>query len=155
MAIIQINHKGVEQTLGFLQQAGKKHIECVVLWLAKKQNGFLNIQTIYLPQQIADIDYFRIPQESLSELMAYLRHNRLMVAAQVHSHPDSAFHSKADDAWAIIRHVGGLSLVLPSFAGTTSAESFVKNTVVFRLSESNRWDEVSSNKVEQHYRVIP
>jgi sugar phosphate isomerase/epimerase len=151
MSIIQIGRGGIEQTLAFLKQVGQ--VECVVLWLAKKQGGFLNIQTIYLPQQIADYDYFHIPQESMEELFAYLRQNRLMVAAQVHTHPGRAFHSPADDRWAIIRHVGGLSLVLPNFAATTSPETFIKNAAVFRLSENNQWKGIPANEIVQHYRV--
>jgi len=41
-----------------------------------------------------------------------------MVAAQVHSHPDEAFHSKGDDEWAIVRHEGALSIVVPTSRGT-------------------------------------
>lgn len=151
MSIVQITREGIERTLALLKQAG--NVECVVLWLAKKQNGFINVQTVYLPQQVTDIDYFHIPQESVSDLLTFLRQNRLMVAAQVHTHPGRAFHSAADDTWAIIRHVGGLSLVLPRFAATTSPENFVRNAAVFRLSERNHWEGIPGKEVAQHYRV--
>lgn len=155
MAIVRINGAGIERTLDFLKQAGTQHVECVVLWLAKNLGGALYIQTVYRPQQIAEKDFFRIPQESMMELMTYLRKNRLMVAAQVHTHPDLAFHSLADDTWAIIRHVGGLSLVIPRFAHTTSTESFTRDAAVFRLSEDNNWDKIRSRELEHHFHVIP
>lgn len=155
MATIRINSAGIERTLDFLKQAGAQHVECVVLWLAKNQGGALEIQTIYRPQQVAEMDFFRVPPESMMELMTYLRQSRLMVAAQVHTHPGRAFHSLADDTWAIIRHVGGLSLVVPTFASTTSVESFVKDTVVFRLSECNNWDEIHAQELKNYYQVTP
>lgn len=153
MAIVRINSVGIERTLDFLKQAGTQHVECVVLWLAKNLGEALDIQTVYQPQQIAEKDFFRIPQESMKELVTYLRQNRLMVAAQVHTHPGPAFHSLADDTWAIIRHVGGLSLVIPRFARTTSAESFARNAAVFRLSEDNIWNEIRSREIEQYLQV--
>jgi proteasome lid subunit RPN8/RPN11 len=155
MANIRINSAGIERTLDFLKQAGAQHVECVVLWLAKKQGGALEIHTIYRPLQVAEMDFFRIPPESMMELMTYLRQSRLMVAAQVHTHPGRAFHSLADDTWAIIRHVGGLSLVVPSFAHTTSVKSFVKDTSVYRLSQSNSWDQIHAKDLNHYYQVTP
>lgn len=153
MSIVQINIEGIERTLAILKQAGEKKIECVVLWLANKQNGLLHVQSIYRPQQIAEVDIFRIPQESVSALLTHLRQNKLMVAAQVHTHPGRAFHSAADDKWAIIRHEGGLSLVIPSFATTTTPANFVRNSSVFRLSESNHWNEIPATDVSLYYKV--
>jgi hypothetical protein len=69
-----------------------------------------------------------------------LRDRDLMVAAQVHTHPHEAFHSAADDRWAIVRHVGALSLVLPDFAQKTSIDSFLNEAAVFRLSDRNEWN---------------
>jgi len=151
MSIVHISREGIERTLAFLRQVGSA--ECVVLWLAKKQDEHLDVQVVYLPQQVTACEYFHIPQESMAELLTYLRQNRLMVAAQVHTHPGRAFHSLADDKWAIIRHVGGLSLVLPNFATTTSLENFTEKAVVFRLSEDNRWKGIPKRKVLQHFKV--
>jgi len=50
---------------------------------------------------------FRIPPSSMTAMMAHLRERKLGLAAQVHSHPNRAFHSRADDAWAIVRHRAG------------------------------------------------
>lgn len=155
MTIVRINNAGIKRTLDFLKKAGIHRVECVVLLLAKSQGGALDVQTVYLPQQIAEKDYFRIPEGSMKELMSYLRKYRLMVAAQVHTHPGSAFHSLADDTWAIIRHVGGLSLVLPRFAHTTTTESFIRDAAVFRLSEDNCWDKIHERELEYYFQVIP
>uniref|UniRef100_A0A973WAT3 Mov34/MPN/PAD-1 family protein n=1 Tax=Bradyrhizobium septentrionale TaxID=1404411 RepID=A0A973WAT3_9BRAD len=85
----------------------------------------------------------------LDMLRKKLRADRLMVAAQVHSHPQEAFHSKADDTWAIVRHEGALSLVVPRFARDTSLANFVEQTKVFRFSDRATWDEVPRAQVFQ------
>ena len=63
----------------------------------------------YVPEQEAEVDYFHIPPSGMMALMAHLRERRLGLAAQVHSHPARAFHSLADDKWAIVRHEGAMS----------------------------------------------
>jgi proteasome lid subunit RPN8/RPN11 len=86
---------------------------------------------------------FQIPAASMAALYAELRERRLMVAAQVHSHPYEAFHSRADDRWAIIRHEGALSLVVPNFASSTTAANFLEDTKIFQFSVTARWTEVT------------
>ncbi|MCQ3942700.1 MAG: hypothetical protein DPW22_05725 [Alphaproteobacteria bacterium] len=71
-----------------------------------------------------------------------------MVAAQVHSHPRQAFHSLADDRWAIIRHEGALSLVLPYFAARTTPFNFGDEVKVYRFSDMAEWIEVPRPEVE-------
>ncbi|MBW0110473.1 Mov34/MPN/PAD-1 family protein [Pseudonocardia saturnea] len=38
-----------------------------------------------------------------------------LFVARIHSHPDKAFHSAADDANPVLTHVGALSIVVPYF----------------------------------------
>src|SRR5258705_421460 len=99
----------VQTTLARLHEAGQRHCECVVLWLARPSGGLICVEDAYLPVQTAKADMFHIPKASMNVLQAELRQRRLMVAAQVHSHPREAFHSQADDRWAIVRHENALS----------------------------------------------
>lgn len=82
-------------------------------------------------------------------LLTELSTKQLMIAAQVHSHPFEAFHSKADDAWAIVRHLDALSLVVPDFALKTTPASFAKDTKTFRLTADNSWHEVHAREIGQ------
>jgi hypothetical protein len=77
-----------------------------------------------------------------------------MIAAQVHSHPREAFHSSADDAWAIVRHLGALSLVVPDFGLKTNVSTFRDHTKVFCLAGNNRWHEVPAEEQHQCLRFI-
>lgn len=139
-------------SLAALQEAGREGSECVVLWLGKRTADAINVVQVYKPAQVATADMFRIPRESIAALFDVLRRGGLLVAAQVHTHPEEAFHSAADDRWAIVRHVGALSLVLPYFALRTTPETFMQDAAVFALSPDNEWLQIDPNDVEADVR---
>ena len=129
------------RTIDILRAGGARSEERVVLWLGPV-SGIrepLPVTEVYEPDQITDIDYFKLPPASLRALMNHLRAARLKILAQVHSHPGRAFHSEADDEWAIVRHVGALSLVLPEFARSTTPANFAEQAASYRLSGGNQW----------------
>jgi proteasome lid subunit RPN8/RPN11 len=138
----------VNSTLAWLLEAGERRCECVVLWLARRNGGVISVEDAYLPPQTAEADMFHIPPAGMSALYAELRRRRLLVAAQVHSHPREAFHSKADDRWAIVRHEGALSLVVPNFASGTTLLNFLDKTKVYQFSALAEWIEVPRSEVE-------
>ncbi|MBI2517486.1 MAG: Mov34/MPN/PAD-1 family protein [Opitutae bacterium] len=144
--MITISPSIIDDTLAQLAIYGKGRKEIVVLWLAKKEAGHAVVQRVYVPLQETGRAFFRIPPKGMRLLFEELRKDRLMVAAQVHTHPMEAFHSWADDTMAVIKHAGALSLVLPYFARETTAANFVEQTKVFSLSKSNEWDEITFNQ---------
>ena len=142
MMLVVCPPQSIEPTLDHLREAGRRNSECVVLWLGQRGEREVEVREVFRPQQLAKSDVFRIPPPSMQQLHEHLRKNRLMVAAQVHSHPHKAFHSEADDRWAIIRHEGALSLVVPYFASTTTTANFLGQTMVYRFSPSAEWKHV-------------
>jgi hypothetical protein len=146
----------VEETLASLRDAGNRGTEGVVLWLAKRPliEGAAIAET-FIPQYYAEIDVFRIPPSGMAALMTHLRTHRLALAAQVHSHPGRAFHSPADDAWAIVRHEGALSVVVPDFAAGVSTANFLEKCPTFRLSSTDRWLLVRPEELPRHLAVTP
>lgn len=140
---LEIARALVEETLGLLREAGSRPAEGIVLWLGRRGDHVIHVSEAHVPIHESDRDYFRIPPEGMAALMRKLGDEGLFVAAQVHSHPGAAFHSEADDRWAIVRHVGALSLVVPHFARTTTAATFLSDAAVFRLSAANRWTAVA------------
>lgn len=147
--LLKCSRVAIDQTLAHLREAGRRDQECVVLWLGKREASHIDLLHCYKPLQLAKADQFYIPPEGMAALQSKLRAERLMVAAQVHSHPEHAFHSKADDTWAIIRHEGALSLVVPRFASDTSINNFLDQTKVYRFSNRATWDEVPRPQVTQ------
>lgn len=132
----------VHTTLNQLREAGHGRCECAVLWLGRRDDRGIWVKDVYRPLQTAEADMFHIPPAGMTALHAELRRCRFMVAAQVHSHPRQAFHSQADNRWAIVRHEGALSLVVPDFAMETTVESFLDDTKVYRFSTAEQWIEV-------------
>jgi len=116
--------------------------ERVVLWLGKRHGELVVVEEVFEPIQECAADYFQIPAAGMAEILSRLQRQRRMVAAQVHTHPYNAFHSPADDRWAIVRHVGGLSLVVPQFCQHTTEDTFVTDTRVFQVDENDDFNEV-------------
>lgn len=143
----------VSTTLDELQRAGHARSERVLLWLARQSETQLQVLEAFTPIQEAEKDFFRIPREGMADLLSHLRRTRLVVAAQVHSHPELAFHSLADDYWAIVRHAGALSLVVPYFGLQSTTASFGRDTAVFELASNNRWVQVDPSYINMRYRI--
>lgn len=144
----------IEETLEALRDAGRGGKERVVLWLAPRRLiDEPTIAAVYVPRQYTAEDYFRIPPEGMTALMAHLRSRRLALLAQVHSHPGRAFHSRADDLWAVVRHEGGLSIVVPRFAAGITAVNFMAKAAVFRLSREDHWREVAPADIPEFLQV--
>ena len=141
MTSIAVTPDILAKTIVTLREAGARGQECVVLWLAPAAVARppAPIVEVYRPLQVADVDYFRLPPQSMRAMMAHMREARLKIAAQVHSHPAEAFHSEVDDEWAIIRHVGAMSLVLPRFAFDTTVANFAAEAASYELSPGNEW----------------
>ena len=144
----------VEASLARLRDAGQDRHECIMLWLGRREGELLRVHEAYRPIQNAREDMFEIPPAGMTALHAELRKRRLMVAAQVHSHPAEAFHSKADDRWAIIRHEGALSLVVPYFAAETTTSNFLDQTKIYHFTAAARWVEVPRVQVERGWLQI-
>ena len=143
---LTITRASIAETVEHLRSSA--HRERVVLWLGRRHAGGVRVQEVHLPIQETDADYFRIPPEGMTALFEHMRSVRLMVAAQVHTHPAEAFHSPADDRWAIARYEGALSLVVPRFCQTTTAATFVTDTKVYRLDENDFFNEVGPDVYE-------
>lgn len=156
MSPLGVSRAIVEQTLAALRPAGVAGHEGVALWLSRDTSATgREVVEVYVPAYQASDDYFWIPRESIAALMARLAETGTFVAAQVHTHPEEAFHSRADDRWAIVRHVGALSLVLPRFARETDAGSFWSDAASFTLSPSNKWLAIVGPERDRHIVGVP
>jgi proteasome lid subunit RPN8/RPN11 len=150
---IQISSTQIRETIKLSRQAGAR--ECVLLWLGRRGQNVQHIVDVYRPLQNSTIDYFEIPREGMAELMNRMRSQGLFVVSQIHTHPHEAFHSPTDDKWAIVRHIGALSIVLPFFAESTTLKNFLQQAAVYQLDGSNKWNEVPSEQKPDLIRIIP
>jgi len=145
----------IDETLEILKKAGRRGSEGIALWLARRSDDDDTVQVVEVlePLHRAAVDFFHIPPEGMSALMAHLRKTRTKLVAQVHSHPGHAFHSQADDDWAIVRHEGALSFVVPYFARNTNASTFLDQVALFHLSDQDEWLEIRRAQFSEHVRV--
>jgi proteasome lid subunit RPN8/RPN11 len=145
--MIRVSAPIVEDTLHFLRHDGTSGREGVVLWLGRRFGEACAVTSVVRPEQEAAEDYFRIPERSMREVMSLLRTTNQLIVAQVHSHPGAAFHSEADDRWAIIRHIGALSVVVPNFARGMDFRTFTHWAAFYVHRDSGEWARVQPGTI--------
>jgi len=156
MSAIVCTRQVLLDTIAILRRGGVRGEERVALWVASAAlRSPAPIVEIYEPKQVAKVDYFQIPASSMRVLLEHLRSTRRRIVAQIHTHPGRAFHSDADAAWAIIRHVGSLSLVLPGFAAATTPESFLTEVMTYQFDADGRWAHRSNQGPDACVMVAP
>ena len=134
----------IKSTLEAILEGGAKNSETLVLWLGRTTGKTTEVIEAYVPPQLAEFDRFQITSEGMRNVMRHLRDQRAFICAQVHSHPAEAFHSSADDEWAIVRHLGALSLVVPYFGARITPAYFLEHSAAYELSPHNKWELVNS-----------
>lgn len=139
MTSLSVSGANIETTLGILKDGGILGHERVALWLAPTAGYPFRVSEVFEPEQETAKDYFRLPPRSMATLMTRLRTGRLKVVAQIHTHPGRAYHSEVDAEWAIVRHVGALSLVLPRFASTTTLGNFQEQVMTYECAPEGDW----------------
>jgi proteasome lid subunit RPN8/RPN11 len=136
----------IATTLQVLQQFGSHGCECLVLWIGEVTQHQARVTRAVVPDQRPvkseeGVGYF-VDGEILFELNRKLADTGLRLIAQVHSHPQEAYHSETDDRYAIVTADGGLSLVVPDF-GRAPADP--TSWAVYRLTKGS-WRELDTTE---------
>jgi hypothetical protein len=142
---IQISTNLLQATLATLEEATK--VERALLWLGKASPQYFEVVEVHMPLQITRRAQFTITQEGMEQLYLRIRETRLQVVAQIHTHPAMAFHSAADDEWAICRHLNAYSIVVPYFCATTNIGNFKEEAATYILNADNEWMRVSNDYI--------
>lgn len=144
---VTVDRAVIQVTLQAMQQFGKRGAECLVLWLGRVESDNAHVCRAVVPEQeaISDEDgvgYF-VRSDTLFALNRALSETGLRLIAQVHSHPGEAYHSHADDRYAIVTSEGGLSLVVPDFG---HAPADPASWAVYRLRRGD-WQPLSREEL--------
>jgi hypothetical protein len=139
-------------TLQVLRDFGKRRCEGLVLWVGRVIAKTATVEDIIVPPQRAveneeGIGYFVEPG-ALFKLNQALSESKQQLIAQVHSHPGRAFHSDADDRYAIVTAEGGFSLVVPNFG---DAPADLNKWAIYRLIDST-WTELDGAEARRLFR---
>lgn len=109
----------IAETERQLHEAGQLVAERFVLWSGSQRARVFDVDAVHIPEQTA---YrletglcVRIDGPALHRLNEWLFEHGQRLAAQVHAHPNDAYHSDTDDAYPIVTKLGGLSVVVPDF----------------------------------------
>ena len=110
----------ITATWAALRLYGDKGLEGLVLWLGNVVDAVAVVKVAFVPPQSSirgedGVGYF-VTSETLFQLNRELHRSGLRLIAQVHSHPNEAYHSSTDDAYAVVTTEGGFSIVVPNFA---------------------------------------
>lgn len=141
MSGVSCSRETLASTLSILRRGGERGEERVALWLSSAApRAPAPVVEVYEPVQTAKADRFHLPPSSMCALLDHLRSSRSRIVAQIHTHPGRAFHSDVDAEWAIIRHTGALSLVLPRFAATTTPDNFLSQVATYERAASGDWE---------------
>lgn len=143
----------LEKTLVSLREYGARRLECLVLWLGNVEESRALVTGVLVPQQESissedGVGYF-VNTQTLFLLNKALNETGVKLLAQVHSHPTEAYHSDADDQFAIVTAEGGLSLVVPDFGRVAPDLSL---WAVYRLTDGF-WRELNESEVRRLFSV--
>jgi len=143
----------IVESLAFFRQQGQRDSEGVVLWPAVLDKTTATIQPIIIPRQITSRYSFRIPQEETFRILGELARTGMVIPIQVHSHPEEAFHSPADDKLSFVKHAGAISIVVPDFASFAD-EQFGDVSAFHVLTPRGLWQLVPNQSVLSRFDFV-
>jgi proteasome lid subunit RPN8/RPN11 len=79
-------------------------------------------------------------------------HN-LVLAVQIHSHPEEAFHSEADNHLAALQHLNAISIVVPYF-GNIPEDRFFTEAAFFSLRGPADWVPLARTDIHRRFHVL-
>ena len=131
----------LDDCLGALRERGREGLELFIALTAvlEPEDRSVHFRRALIPPQTCLVTeglLVRIEGQAIFELSRDCHQHQELLAGQIHAHPGRAYHSGADDALALIRLPGGLSIVVPDFA---SADSRYSAWSINQLSAKGRW----------------
>lgn len=150
--VYKIPFNVVLESLAFIRMRGSIGVEAVVLWPGELGDGVCRITECLVPAQVAGERFYRIPDDETFRIIEAVATRGLVIPIQVHSHPEEAFHSWADDERAFVQHTNGISIVLPNF-GVFPDQGFLHKAVIYSLVAGDEWRELSSMEKDQRFQI--
>lgn len=123
--------------------------EAIVLWAGRPIDGATAlISHLLLPEFVSGRDFLTIPKEERFQVAAYLRGERVLAFADMHTHPEEAFLSKPDRRHPFSERDGFYTVVIPDFGTRPPGEGWR-----FYEVRSGVWDEVHAGQRIDGWRL--
>lgn len=107
-----------------------------MLWTGVQDGTTFTVRNGHVPRQTSSRTknglLVRVEGDALHQLNIWLYEHGEVLGAQIHAHPDEAYHSDTDDTFPIVTALGGLSLVVPHFCH----RGLLPGSAAFRLGPS-------------------
>lgn len=150
---VLIPKSALEMVIAFMRAAGRVGCEALALWVGEQEDERFEVRKAYIPAQRCvrsdDGILVHVDEDALHQMNVWLFENGYTIAAQLHSHPGSAYHSTTDDLFPIATRRGSFSIVVPDFARDTFDFA---NCAVYRLDDRG-WIEVERTDVISIFEV--
>jgi hypothetical protein len=139
-----------------LRLAARHYCEGVGFWAGVQEDDTFEVRASYIPRQLAGEAHggimVLIPGDELFRMNVWLHQNGFTLIAQIHSHPNKAYHSCTDDDFAVMTREGGLSIVVPDYA----RHPFDLDTAaVYRLRAARDWAPLDRRDVDALITITP
>jgi hypothetical protein len=150
---VQVPEELALQAHAHLQKMGLRGFEGLVLWAGKHRNGVFYVEQTIIPVQtplrLQTGICIYVDSHELHRINVWLFEHNMTLIAQLHSHPEDAYHSEMDNSFPITTSLGSFSLVIPNYA----REPFsLSNCAVYRLV-STGWNPLFSDEVERIFKI--
>jgi hypothetical protein len=139
----------------FLRKVGVDRFEAVVLFAGTIKENTFSIHDLYIPEQRSYKTphglMYQVSNDELSILDDWLFERNLFVFCQMHTHPEEAYHSTADDDNCIVTSNGSISIVVPYFAKEPIS---IENWAVYRLARGTGWTQIPIESLRTFIQII-
>jgi hypothetical protein len=130
-----------------LGSAGRR--EAIVLWAGRPLKGSsVSISHLILPRFESSARHLVLPQRERIAVADYLRRERLLAFADLHTHPFEAFLSDADRARPFSSRDGFFAVVIPNFGAGRPGEGWR-----FYTATRGDWNEVRAMEAVDGWAV--
>lgn len=145
----------VDDVQDHLRDAGRRENEGVAFWAGHRIGTDFEVLASLIPAQTAFQSAggigVQIDGDELFRMNVWLHQNQMQLIAQIHSHPEEAYHSETDDDYAIMTTIGGLSIVVPNFGRDRFS---LDRCAVYRLDAQRGWTGLSLAEAGQLIHVM-
>lgn len=153
---VEIPARRMQESLDALREYGQRNLERFVFWAGIVGDGTARVEEVIIPDQdshtTADGCWVDIATPVIQKMQVRAVMTGLTLFAQVHSHPNLAFHSERDNELSAVKLPGSLSVVVP-FLGRRPFRTFA-DFACFRLASSGVWAPLSSADAGQLFVVV-
>jgi proteasome lid subunit RPN8/RPN11 len=130
----------------------RKH-ERVAYWAGKDVGDESVVTTCIAPDAVTTPGSFRISHESNARVVMLLNNLRIVLIAQLHSHPGKwVEHSEGDITGAFMPFERFLSIVVPSYCRDGLLP--LTKCGIYRFSKG-RFGRLGKSEIENNFRIVP